>query len=241
MEKSIILLALIVLALTGCGNDASGEQTYYEQTHYGAGKLNMRNEQVWIRNGSTNRLSHAYEKYDEKDYDIIVLSEYDEETGEDNTIGSGTINGGKLNFNVDEPVNLLKWDKLKVFFNIIVEGEGWEVDIDDTDVRGTFIEILTRDEGQYILIREGLSGTASSISDETVFFLYVSGDCAINGKSKKDKRIMYTFNPFTLNLRKGWNTVYYKQTYTSSGRSSFFMDIRNPDLKWVLIPTVPTK
>jgi hypothetical protein len=232
----------MVFVLTGCGNDAGGEQTYYEKTHYGDGELTMRNEQVWIRNGSTNRLSQAYEKYDEKkDYDIIVLSEYDEETDADNKIGRGTINGGKLNFDVDEPVTLLKWDKLKVFFNIIEEGEGWNVDIDEADVKGTFIEILTYDAGQYMLIREGLTGTASSISDETVFFLYVSGDCAISGKSKEDERIMYTFNPFTLNLKRGWNTVWYKQTYTSSGRSSFFMDIKNPNLKWVLVPNVPTK
>jgi hypothetical protein len=241
MKKINILLPVLVFMVTACANN-NDEQTYYEKTHYGAGTLNMRNEQVWIRNGSTNRLSQAYEKYDEKkDYDIIVLSEYDEETDADNTIGSGTINGGKLNFNVDEPVTLLKWDKLKVFFNIIVEGEGWDVDIDDADVKGTFIEILTNDEGQYMLIREGLSGTASSISDETVFFLYVEGDCVITAKLKGDERVMYTFNPFTLKLKRGWNTVWYKQTYTTSGRSSFFMDIKNPDLKWVLVSTVPTK
>jgi hypothetical protein len=52
---------------------------------------------------------------------------------------------------------------------------------------------------------------------------------------------MYTFNPFTLRLKEGWNTVWYKQTYTTSGKSDFSMDIKNPDLKWVLVSTVPTK
>jgi hypothetical protein len=199
---------------------------------------------VWLRNYTTNRLSQAYEKLVENEYDVIVKREYNIETDDDpesnQEIGWGAISGGKLSFTVDEPDNLLKWDDLKVFFNIITEGEGWDVEIDDDTTKGTFILLVT-DEAQYVLTREGLSGTTSSLSDETVFFLFVSGDCAISGKSKEDERVMYTFNPFALNLKKGWNTVWYKQTYTSSGRSSFFMDVKNPDLKWVLIPNVPTK
>jgi hypothetical protein len=243
MRKIIALLAIMVFMVSSCGDDTNGEQTdkqaYYEQTHYDT--LNITGQQVWLRNYSTNRLSQAYEKYNEEDHDIIILGEYDEEIGGySEVIGSGSINRGKLSFAVNVPENLLKWNKLEVFFNIIVEGEGWDVDIDEDETRGTFIEMLTDDEDEYMLIKEGLSGTSSSISDETVFFIYVDRDCTITGESKEDERVMYTFNPFTMELRKGWNTIWYKQTYTSSGRATFSMDIKNPDLKWVMISTVQT-
>jgi hypothetical protein len=245
MRKIFTLLAVIVLGVSGCGDNtddmSTGGQTYYEQTHYGTGTLSIVNEQVWQRNYSTNRLSQAYEMYNEKQHDIIILSEYDEETDDYNQeVGSGEINNGKLNFTVKVPENLLVWDDLEVFFNIITEGEGWDVTIDQDAINGTFIAIYTNDEDQYALIKEGVSGTNNSISDETVYFLYVDRDCTITGESKEDERVMYMFNPFALKLKAGWNTVWYKQTYTTSGRSSFFMDIKNPDLKWVLIPTVPT-
>jgi hypothetical protein len=242
MKKIIILLAPLILALTGCGDNNNGEQTYYEQTYYGTGTLKIVSEQVWLRNYSTNKLSQAYEMYNGKRHDIIVLSEYDAETDDYNQeIGKGEINKGKLTFTVKVPENFLEWNDLEVFFNIIAEGEGWDVTIDKDETNGTFIGIFTDDEDQYALIKEGVSGTTSSISDETVYFLYVDRDCTITGKSKEDERVRYTFNPFTLKLKTGWNTVWYKQTYTTSGMSSFFMGIRNPDLKWVLIPTVPTK
>jgi hypothetical protein len=239
MKKIIVFAAVILFGISSCNDDTNSEQTYNEQTHYDT--LVITGEQVWLRNYSTNRLSQAYEKFNERDYDIIVLGEYDKEISDySEEIGSGTINGGKLSFTVNVPQKLLEWDKLKVLFNIITEGEGWNVTIDEDATKGTFIEILTDDEDEYALIKEGVSGTTSSISDETVLFIYVDSDCTITGSPRQDQLVMYTFNPFTLKLKRGWNTVWYKQTYTTSGRSSFFMDIKNPDLKWVLIPTVPT-
>jgi hypothetical protein len=244
MRKIIIVLAVMVFGVTGCGDNTNNTQTYYEQTYYGNGVLKIKDAQMWLRNYSTNRLSQAYEKLIENEYNIIVKREYNEETDDDDDadqeIGEGAINGGKLSFTVDVPDNLLGWDKLKVFFNVIVEGEGWDVAIDVKTTEGTFIQ-LTTNEDEYVLTREGLSGTTSSLSDETVFFIYVDGGCTITGGPQEDERVMYTFNPFTLKLKKGWNTIWYKQTYTSSGRSSFFMDVKNPDLKWVLVPNVPTK
>jgi hypothetical protein len=236
MKKIIILLAVTVFGVSGCDNGTNSEQTYYEKTYYGNNKLIITGGQVWMRNYSANRVSQAYEKFNES-YNITVLSEYIF-NGYSEEIGSGEINRGKLSFTVDVPQNLLEWDKLKVFFNIIAEGEGWNVKIDKGATKGTFILPVTDDE--YALMKEGVSGTTSSISDETVYFVYVNSDCSITGEYREDTRVMYTFNPFTLKLKKGWNTVWYKQTYTTFGRSSFFMGIRNPDLKWVLIPTVPT-
>jgi hypothetical protein len=243
MGKIIALLAIVVFMVSGCGDDTileqTDEQTYYEQTHYDT--LAIADEQVWLRNYSTNRISQAYEKYDEKDHDLIILGEVEEIGGDSEEIGSGSINGGKLSFTVNVPENLLEWNKLKVFLNTMTEGEGWDVGIDEDATKGTFIGIFTNDEDGYMLIREGLSGTTSSISDETVFFIYVDRNCTITGESKEDVRVMYTFNAFSLELREGWNTIWYKQTYTSSGRATFSMDIKNPDLKWVLISTVSTK
>jgi hypothetical protein len=227
------LVTVIIFGMAGCGNDK-----YSEQTYYGSKELIITNEQVWLRNYSANRVSQVHEKYNEKNYGITVLSEY-VFNGYSEEIGSGTINGGKLSFTVDKPVDLLEWDELKVFFTI-AENIGWKADIDDDTVKGTFILPVTN-EDQYVLIREGVSGTTSSISDESVYFVYFDKDCIITGESSEDEQVMYTFNPFTLKLKKGWNTIWYKQTYTTSGKSSFSMNIKNPDLKWVLIPTVETK
>jgi hypothetical protein len=243
MKKVIALLAITVFALSGCNDDTGSEQTYNERTHYDT--LIISGEQVWLRNYSANKVSQVYEKYNEKNYRITVLSEYfNDEMGEyiEYEIGSGRIDRGKLSFTVDVPNkdNLLEWDVLEVFFNIIAEGEGWDVEIDEKAIKGTFIEIQTDDEAVYALMKESVSGTTSSVSDETVYFFYVDRDCTISGKSKEDEQVMYTFNPFALKLKRGWNTVWYKQTYTTFGRSSFFLDIKNPGLKWVLFPTVPT-
>ena len=235
MKKVFAFAAVIVFGILSCGDDTNSEQTYQEQTHYDT--LIITGEQVWLRNYSANRISQAYEKFD-GDYDITVLSEY--VLNEHNEgIGSGTINNGKLSFTVNVPGDLLEWNDFKDFFNTITEGEGWEVTIDADATKGTFILPVTNDA--YALMKEGVSGTTSSISDETVYFVYVDKDCTITGQPKEDTRVMYTFNPFTLKLKKGWNTVWYKQTYTTSGSSSFFMDIKNPQLRWVLIPTVQTK
>jgi hypothetical protein len=219
--------------ITACGDAPGGEQPYYEQTHYDT--LDISGGQVWLRNYSTNKISQLYEKLNQENYDIIVISEYAEK------IGSGVINKGIVSFTVDVPENLLDWDDLKVFFEVIVEGKGWTVTVDaGATPNGTFIEILTDDDARYQLIREGVSGTTSSISDEWVFFLYVDRDCTVTGESRVDEQVMYTLDPFTLRLKKGWNTIWHKQTYTSFGRSTFAMDIKNPDLKWVLISTTPT-
>jgi hypothetical protein len=239
MKKIVVFAAVILFGVSACGDNTDSGQTYREQTHYDA--LIITDEQVWLRNYSTNKISQLYEQFNEKNHAIIVLGEYDSETEEySEEIGSGTINNGKLSFAVNVPKNVLAWDKFKVFFNIITEGMGWNVSIDEEATNSTFIAIFTDDEDGYMLTKEGVSGTTSSVSDETVFFVYVDRDCAITGESREDATVMYVFNPFTLQLKKGWNTVWYKQTYTSSGRSSFSMDIKNPDLKWVLISTTPT-
>jgi hypothetical protein len=232
MRKTMALPAVIAFMVTACGDIANGGQTYKEQTHFDT--LNIADEQVWLRNYSANKLSQAYEKLDENNYVLTAFNQNLEE------IGFGAINEGKLRLTVNTPGNLVAWNDLKIFFDLVAEGVGWDVTINENDApNGTFIEILTVDE--YALIREGLSGTTTSVSNETVIFVYLDRDCTITGTSKTDEQVMYTLNPFTLQLKKGWNTIWYKQTYTTFGRSSFFMDIKNPDLKWVLIPTVPTK
>ncbi|MDR0313034.1 MAG: hypothetical protein LBI14_05505 [Treponema sp.] len=232
MKKIIVILAVILIVVSGCSYDIKSKQTYYGST------LIIADEQVWLRNHTTNRLSQAYEMFNERDYNITVLSEY-LFNGYSEEIGFGTIRRGKLSFTVNAPIDLLEWKDLKVFFNTITEGKGWDVEINNAATKGTFILPVT-DVDEYALIREGLSGTTSSISDESVYFIYVDKDCTITGKSKEDQVILYTFYPFTLKLKKGWNTIWYKQTYTSYGKSFFSMDIKNPDLKWVLIPTAQT-
>ena len=239
----LVFISIIVTLFASCGENP-GENpdsfdSYIEFTNYGS-KLEFDDQQVWVRNTSTNIPSKMYEKYDGNN-SLYIINEYVQ------LIGLGNITEGKLNFSIDSPGDLLEWDNLKLFFEIITEGEGWDVEADN-DVNGTFIEIANFSEDihtpmqmNYVLMREGISGTNNSFSSEWVFFVYVDRNCKITGKYKEDTRVTYIFNAFELNLTEGWNTICFKQTYTSVGRSTFEMSVKNPNIKWVLIPNIPTK
>ncbi|MCL1818333.1 MAG: hypothetical protein FWG35_05325, partial [Spirochaetaceae bacterium] len=69
------------------------------------------------------------------------------------------------------------------------------------------------------------------------YFIYVDRDCTISAGTRWIEAFSYTLNGFTLDLYEGWNTICLTQTYTTIGKSDFSMAVKNPDLKWVLIPT----
>jgi hypothetical protein len=101
--------------------------------------------------------------------------------------------------------------------------------------------------------REGFSGTSSSITMDSVFYLYVDRDCTVKGeymgRDYADSLLVtagykgYTYNAFELRLKKGWNTICETQTHTSSGESVISLSLRNPNNnKWVLLndPYIPS-
>ena len=243
IRKPLVCIASAVMLLFGmaaCNLDTSGE-TYHGRTHYG-NTLSINGQQVWERNYTVNKISQMYTRFEGND-NIMIITELGE------LVGFGAIRKGIMDLNIHEPEFLLNWDTpqysgsppreippLNRFFEIMAEGVGWDdVRIDDETTKGTFILPETYDFSR-ALMREGVAGTNNSISFETVYFIYVDKNCKITSNSRLIKPFAYTLNAFTLNLVQGWNTICFKQTYTTPGNSTFSMEIKNPDLKWVLIP-----
>ena len=90
-----------------------------------------------------------------------------------------------------------------------------------------------------ILMREGFSGTQSSMSGEEIYYFYVNQNCTITANKGEDPILMYTFTPLNLSLKAGWNTVCMKETYTVSGNSTYSAEVRNPDIAWTIMPPLP--
>ena len=223
----VAVVVLVAFSMLSCEDNPG----YTEITHYGNNALSINGEQVYTRNYSATKLSEMYDKFS-GNYEISVLVEGGKE------VSTGAIQNGILDFTVAGLLESeeLDWDDLKIFFKIVEEGEGWEnVTIDKPGIRGSLIELKTK-TGNKVLMREGMSGTDTSLSTEWVFFIYVDGDCKITGDYWVDEVVDYSFYPFELNLYEGWNTICFTQTFTAFGRSAFYMAVKNPDLKWVLVP-----
>jgi hypothetical protein len=201
---------------------------------------------MWVQNSETNRINDmTYLKYTGEDKAIYVFPafSYNPEgkiIQSQEPAGSGTIKNGFLSFTVDELAEgkLINSDNLKELF------KEWDnVQIAPTTVKGNIIYPVTTDGG--CLNREGLTGTRSSISLESILYIYISEDCQITGDSgggkTEDGHFSYTDSPLNLSLKRGWNTVCRKQTYTGDSNNEEYgyeketIEIKNPnDFKWVL-------
>jgi len=236
--------AIIFLMAAGCdavdnGNSGNNGPTHYTDTLRMGG-------QVWEQNGETNRINDmTYIKYTGGDDAIYVFTafSYNPEgkiTESREQAGSGTLKNGFLNFTVDELAEekLINSDSLKELFR-----EWDNVQIAPSTVKGNIIYPETTDGRR--LNREGLTGTRSSISLESILYIYISGDCLITGspggKKTLDDHFSFTDSSLDLPLKSGWNTVCRKQTYTADSKTEEYgyeretIGIKNPnDFKWVL-------
>jgi hypothetical protein len=237
--------AVIVFLMAACRDTVdNGNNGNNGPTHY-TGTLRM-GGQVWVQNRETNRINDmTYLKYPGGDMVIQVFPAFSynsegkiSESWEQ--AGSGTIKNGFLNFTIDELADgmLINSDNLKELFS-----EWDNVQIEPSTVKGNIIYPETTDGGR--LNREGLTGTRSSISLESILYIYISGDCQITGspggKKNRDDHFSITDSDLNLSLKKGWNTVCRKQTYTANSDTEEYgyeketIEIKNPnDFKWVL-------
>jgi len=88
-------------------------------------------------------------------------------------------------------------------------------------------------------IRESeLSRTPLIRKKEEVFFWYLDSDVIVTGKGKTFKN--FTNMDFTLNLKKGWNSVYLIETVSTDPEEMNFRtiirewSISNPSLRWII-------
>jgi hypothetical protein len=236
MAGAIIFLLAVCSDTVDSGNNGP--------THY-TGALSM-SGQMWVQNGETNRINDkTYLKYTGGNKEISVFPAFSSNpegkiVQSEEQAGSGAIKKGVLSFSVDELAEgmLIDSDNLRELFR-----EWNNVEITPSTVKGNIIYSETADG--YRLNREGLTGTRSSISLESVLYIYISGDCQITGSPGGEKtwddHFSYTGSSLDLSLKKGWNTVCRKQTYTADSNNEEYgyeketIEIKNPnEFKWVL-------
>jgi hypothetical protein len=246
----ILLLTISCVDSTEPDNIDDDNAITYGPVNLGT-QLNVKNQQVWMPNYDTGKVSQMLLKFTgNRTIDVVVeLVEYD---GGGNpsysieSVGSGKIEKGILNFKVDTMVdsNLLDSDELLLyFFNewYLDKDDNNNITIDAADVKGNIITLVSlyKDDTNTIpaegVIREGFSGTDNSLTGEYIYYIYVNKNCKITAKKDVVKTgLDYTYNKFEISLKTGWNTLLKSETYTTTGQSSYSMKVLNPSIRWVM-------
>jgi hypothetical protein len=245
-----ILAAIIVLFTVTCidpedtGDKKDDDDITYGPVHFDM--LDIKGEQVWIPNKKTGKVSQMFLKYtDDSDVDVIVELIDDSESNpvfNIKQISSGKIEKGILSFkvNVMNDGDLLDSNNLLYYyFNEWYYDKDNKININmNPKIKGNIITLVTEyDESVKIpteaIIREGFSGTYTSLTGEYIYYLYVDNDCTISAKKVDKAELEYTFNDFNLTLKRGWNTICKSETYTTSGKSSYSITVKNPGVRWL--------
>jgi len=212
-------------------------------------KLNVAGEQVWMPNYNTGKVSQMLLKF-EGDRTVDIIVEVVEDDGEGNlsssveSVGSGKIEKGILSFKVEamDDSNLLDSDDLLLHcFNEWYYDEENIKNIAMTpNVKGNIITLVSlyKDDSGTIpaegIIREGFSGTNDSLTGGYIYYIYVKKKCRITAGEVKNDGLKYKFNELNLSLEAGWNTILKSEKYTTTGDSSYSMEVKNPSIKWVM-------
>ena len=244
----VVLILLILCSVTACINDPADDPI--PVSPYISNTLIVTNQQVYERNPGSTKISTMHRLY----------------TGEDRTINAyamvehalqvvsndGEIKDGK--FSITVPA--LAEDQLSTctalldvfFYDWISDNAHCDIKIlsGDTPIPGdekigSGVNFLADPypPPKDMLMREGISGTETSLSAEEIFYFYVNKDCTITANEGGIPALQYIFTPINLELKEGWNTVCMKETYTVFGISTYTAEVKNPDYKWVMM-TLPT-
>lgn len=245
----IAVLLLILFSMAVCDTGLSDTTPTVPASPYLGDYIVVSGWQAYERNNSSGRISTMHIPYKESDLNIKarVLNEYKyywEVVG-----NGGKITNGKFSITVPPLTDdqLLTGDHLAAFFvdwntppeahhvNIVSENGD---DLRDEEI-GNMILLTVEPANNVMLMREGFSGTRTSLSGEVIYHIYVKENCNIIAKERIMPSVDYTYAAFNLALKKGWNTVCMRETYTASGKSAFSAELRNPDLMWVLMEIPP--
>jgi len=255
MKKTLVLTTLLAIALAaglvlaGCSqptnDDKSSGTTNTSNTSFGdEGKLSE-GEQVYTVTYEDNTVK--YTAYTGN----LTLNDGMGETA--------TITGGKFSYTFGTPDYFYSWVDLSNYYFSSYD----DVNATNEDVQAYIIYDFYNyeDHGDntytsYSLYRENqvnnIGTTSGTSTYEQVMYVYVDRDVTITGKGKTDpytyEDVTYTYKTtdFRLELKKGWNTVYTKNTSSATYPSNHpenatnvtsteTMSISNPSsLKWVL-------
>ena len=255
MTKKIwigFLALVVILGITSCPNESSDNDPFYSVGN----TITVGNYQVWERNYETKRIREAH--YEFKGNRSVGAYSYVPVYDEDGNItdyplqkiaSSGNIKDGKISFSVEELEDsslLPNSDVLLLFIfrewfqNFWTNTVQINVDIGQTiavaplDVKGNSIQYLRTESD--LLSWELLTGTSDSLSMEYVWFLYMDKACHVTADEFTiGLGLDYTFKELDLYFNQGWNMLCKKETYTTSGNSSYSFEIKKPNYKWTLV------
>jgi hypothetical protein len=211
--------------------------------------LTISDQQVFQRNVFATKISQAYVLYNENH----TVTPYVIVSGTYRPVGTGNITNGILNFTIDEKIanHLVDWDDLKKEIPTLLFWD--DVKISRQGIRGNFIWDLAFPTGtgadypNGFLQRERIIGTSTTITNETVFYIYVNEDCRITGKASTGfdrypgRGYFYrTRGDLDLPLKKGFNMIVATETYGTNfdGTAHISLEVRNPlqdpdSFRWV--------
>ena len=225
--------AVILFFAVSCP-DPSDNSDEERPTHF-PNVLKITGEQVYLPNYDTTKISQALIKFTDNNPLYVTIGLKNQGFFE---AGSGNIKNGKIDFTVSAPEAkylLNSDDFLDIYF------DGWEKISMNTDANCNVITLITsfsdeeQNEPHEVLIREGFSGTRTSLTGEYIYYAYADRNCTITAEETVVSDLFYTYKAFEINLKKGWNTICKRETYTTSGNSSFYVEIKNPDIQWIML------
>jgi len=251
LALSVLIIGILFL-MTACPENTVEEP---EGPVHFTGTLSINNEQVWMPNYNTGKLKDIFLKFtgNRDNVDVIVmLPDYSSSGNIDLvSVGSGKIENGLLSLSaaaLDDNNLLLESDDLfYLYFNDWYENGNGDIKMTPDGVKGNIITLVSLyktpenvplypdNPPVEAIIKEGFSGTDNSLTGEYTYFIYVNNDCIITSGAVIKENIHYTFNAFSISLKKGWNIISKTETYTSSGDTIHSISVKNPNLRWVMM------
>ena len=240
----VALAVIIIFGMAACvliaDDDDKGKDG---PTHYGE-TLAFSKEDVWMHNRKTTKLSEVYYRFLERGEIGVngILPIYAFAPPYTETLNCGTIKNGILSFEVPAltTAQLLSSNDLVYYFF-----HEWYL-LDPATY--TYIEITPPVNGNVITLatttnkllnKERFFGTNSSISQESIRFIYVDADCTITlkpGTGNWNSEYIFALTPSVLNLKKGWNTLLWRETFDNfSGNAGISIEVKHPgSIRWAI-------
>ncbi|MCL2208557.1 MAG: hypothetical protein FWC19_00680 [Treponema sp.] len=235
----IIIAVSVLFSFTACNESKTSTKN---PTNFKT--LAFKDEQIYLPNDGATKISKLFEKFTgdsilEVTVGILGIGY--------KPVGTGDVKKGLLSFNAGE---LLQSDLIDsgTLFHAYFSGEsnvgGWyddgnNVRMNPADAKSNIVTLIAgRDENgtpNKGVIKEGFNGNQNSLSGEYIYYIYTDRDCTISAMRKEYNDISHVYVNFSLNLKKGWNTLCKTETYTTNGISTYTMELKNPDLRWLIL------
>ena len=147
--------------------------------------------------------------------------------------GSGAITGGKLSFTIGAPAaGTLEPLANSTTLNGYVNGYGNTVTIIPNNANGVCMQLIIPN---FAPLWKSNSGNSNRNIEESIRHIYVDRDFVITAPQATGiyPSVTLTYAPLNLSLKRGWNAIYQKRTYTSGNTATVQLSINDPSLDYV--------